>query len=158
MEKFMSNVAFVLRQALTLTQQRKALEVTLGEDGQLLAGLVHGVSKRVKTFPGQFRTLEYFDLDDLGMVLGLPLYSGEKAYEETLDVILVPDVAALATREDHAYKHHTIDREKAYRLRSVRSLYRADDGEFDYQYPRASAGLDIHGEIISELQKLILQT
>jgi hypothetical protein len=149
-----SNIAFALQRTFAITRHYAATHADreIAVRARALTLLVRDVS-RLSASSGSLKTeLKLFNLDDLGEMAGLSLYSGEKLGRATMDIILVPDLVALAVREDmqYTYDFHT---GKTYQLIEPASLF-GEDGEFEFVYPRTSHEVDIEKEIMISLDDL----
>lgn len=149
----MRNAAFVLRQQMLLTtarDQESELPPEAEEAVRKLEDLVSDISPLVVHHEVLDDRLRSFDLGDLGEVAGITLYSGKKGYEETIDFILVPDLGAIAVRQDYGHKHHYVTRERSYRLRTIRSLY---EREFNAGSPLRIDD-DVEEQVFAALEEL----
>ena len=100
----MSNVAFVLRQQMTITKrltaERNPVEEELKANEQALSAAIAYVSKVAANSTVIAKHMELFDLGDLGKVAGILLYSGHPGSRfHTVRIVLVPDIGCLATAQ-----------------------------------------------------------
>lgn len=153
-EKKVGNLAFAAQRQFATTRHHVAVHANreLADRARPMAELVEEVS-RLAISTGHLASQEkLFELDELGPVVGLSLYSGEKWYRTTMDIILVPDLSALAVREDMQYTR-ALRKGKTFQLVETVELFNTD-GTFEYSYPRSSPDIDIETEVMIALSDL----